>query len=121
MCQSAQVYWTNIDDFGDSKTNVLNPGPSRVVKEASRCNERGLTYGVAHTENGSKQVGGCTDNWSKQVGGCTDGGFEKVGGCNRGRVEEVGGCTNDGFEEVGSCANGESEEVGVVLMVGLKR
>ena len=62
MCQSAQAYWTNIDDFGDSKTNVLNSGPSRVAKEASRCNERGLTYGVAHTESGSKEVGGCTDN-----------------------------------------------------------
>ena len=32
--------WTNIDSFGYGIIDVLNLGPSRLAKEASRCNER---------------------------------------------------------------------------------
>ena len=42
---------TNIDVFGDGRTNVLNLGPSGVVKEAFMCNERWSTYGVEGTED----------------------------------------------------------------------
>ena len=57
--------WTNIDDSGDGRTDVLNSGPSGVAKETSRCNERGSTYGVVGTKSGSEEVGGCTDSWSE--------------------------------------------------------
>ena len=94
MCQSAQVYWTNIDDFGDSKTNVLNPGPSRVVKEASRCNERGSTYGVVGNESGFEEVGDYTDSGSEEVGCCTDGTSEEMGDCTNREDKNVGGCND---------------------------
>ena len=53
---------TNINDSGDGRTNVLNSGPSGIAKEASKCNERGSTYGVTSTKSGSEEVGGCTDS-----------------------------------------------------------
>ena len=53
---------TNIDDSGDGRTDVLNSSLSGVDKETSRCNERRLTYGIAGTEIGSEEVGGCTDS-----------------------------------------------------------
>ena len=56
---------TNIDGSGDGRTDVLNSGPSGVAKEASRCNERGSTYGVVGIKNGSKEVGGYIDSGSK--------------------------------------------------------
>ena len=102
---------TNIDGSGDNRTNVLNSGPSGVAKEASRCNERGLTYGVVGTESGSEEVGDCIDSGSEQVRGCTDGGSKEVESCNGGKSKEVGGCTNAGFEEIGGCVHGGSKEV----------
>ena len=57
--------WTNIDDSSDGRIDVLNSDPSGVAKEASRCNERGSTYGVVGTESGFKEIGGCTDNGSE--------------------------------------------------------
>ena len=56
---------TNIDGSGDGRTDVLNSGPSGVAKEASRCNERGSTYGVVGIESGSEEVGNCIDSGSK--------------------------------------------------------
>ena len=56
---------TNIDGSGDGRTDVLNSGPSGVAKEASRCNERGSTYGVVGTESGSEEVGDCIDSGSE--------------------------------------------------------
>ena len=53
---------TNIDDYGDGRTDVLNSSPSGVAKKTSRCNENGSTYGIACTESGSEEVGGCTDS-----------------------------------------------------------
>ena len=47
---------TNIDGSGDGRTDVLNSGPSGVVKEASR-NEKGSTYGVVDTESRFEEVG----------------------------------------------------------------
>ena len=55
----------DIDGFGDSRTDILNSGPSGVAKEAFRCNENGSTYGVANTESGSEEVGNCTDSGSE--------------------------------------------------------
>ena len=57
--------WTNINGSGDGRIDVLNSGPSGVAKEASRCNERGLTYGVVGTESGSEEVGDCIDSGSE--------------------------------------------------------
>ena len=56
---------TNIDGSGDGRTDVLNSGPSGVDKEASRCNERGSTYGVVGIESGSEEVGDCIDSGPK--------------------------------------------------------
>ena len=53
---------TNIYGFGDGRTYVLNSSPCGVAKEASKCNEKGLTYGIAGTESGFEEVGGCTDD-----------------------------------------------------------
>ena len=53
---------TNIDDYGDGRTDVLNSSLSGVAKETSRCNEKGSTYEIVGTESGSEEVGGCTDS-----------------------------------------------------------
>lgn len=77
---------TNIDDFGGGRVDgvdicvggtidVLNSYPSRVVKEASRCNKRGSTYRVASTNNGSKKTVD-TNRGSKEVENCTNIGLE---------------------------------------------
>ena len=54
----------NINDSGDDRIDVLNLGPSGVAKEASRCNERGLTYGVVGIESGFEKASGCIDSGS---------------------------------------------------------
>ena len=72
---------------------VLNLDPSGVNKEASKCSERGSTYGVIGTKGkfeeivgtksgtkeirvvlmlGMKRKGDCTNHESKEVGGCND-------------------------------------------------
>ena len=55
---------TNIDGSGDGRTDVLNSGPSGVVKEASR-NERGSIYGVVDIESRFEEVGDYTDSGSE--------------------------------------------------------
>ena len=55
----------NIDGSGDDRIDVLNSGLSGVAKEASRCNERGSTYGVVGIESGSKKASGCIDSGSE--------------------------------------------------------
>ena len=56
---------TNIDVFGDGRTDVLNLGPNGVAKEAFMCNEKWSTYGVVGTESGSEEVGDCIDSGSE--------------------------------------------------------
>ena len=104
--------WTNIDNFGYGRIDVLNLGPSRLAKEASRCNERGSTYGVVGTKSGSEEVGGCTDSWSEQVEGYINGGSEEVGGCTDVGSKEAGGCIDIGSKKVGGCVDSGFEEVG---------
>ena len=53
---------TNIDDYGDGRTDVLNSSLSGVAKKAFRCNERGSTSGVTSTKSGSEEVVGCPDS-----------------------------------------------------------
>ena len=109
-CDSFHRYKTNIDGFGCGRVNgvdvcargttdVLNLGHSGVVKEASRCNERGSTYGVKGTESGSKEIIGI-NNGSKEVRGYIDVGSKKVGDYTNHRFKKVEGCSVVGFEEV---------------------
>ena len=53
---------TNIDGSGDGRTYVLNSSPSGVAKEASKCNEKWLTYEITDIESGFEEVGGCNDD-----------------------------------------------------------
>ena len=80
---------TNINDFGDSKIDVLNSSPNGVAKKASRCNERGSTYGIVDTKSGFEKVEGCNGDKSKKVRDCTDGGSKEVKGCTDGGFEMV--------------------------------
>ena len=88
---------TNIDVFGDGRTDVLNLGPSGVAKEAFMCNEKWSTYGVKGTESGSEEVSG---GRSEEIGGCTDD-----------RSEEMGDCTNLEDKNVGGCNDADTDEV----------
>ncbi|RVW88082.1 hypothetical protein CK203_044399 [Vitis vinifera] len=100
-------------------------GPSGIAKEASKCNERGSTYGVVDTKSGSEKVGlkrwGYTNGRSENVGSCAHGRSEEVGDCANGRFEEVGDNTDDEFEEVRDCTDGRLEEMGDCTNCGDKK
>ena len=70
---------TNINDSSDGRVDgvniyvggmidgVLNLDPSGVVKEASKCSERGSTYGVIGTKGRFEEIVG-TKSGTKEIG-----------------------------------------------------
>lgn len=104
--------------FGDM-IDVRNLGPSGVAKEASRCNERGSTYGVAGTKTGFEEIVG-TNSGFKELRGYADAGLKEMGDCSNYGSKKVGSCIDVGSKEMGDCIDHWSKEVWGCIDVGSK-